>query len=123
MTYPAQFCILFPSLDRVPDLDLKGEMGTTDYIDFLQPKHLTGLFMKGTDRYQRKFLSYNFGGAVVTLFQRYTDQPNYWTHGGPLPPNLTQSGGISFHFSENPETDERVAFVRKAYLEWLKKKQ
>jgi hypothetical protein len=123
MTYPTPFCTLFPSLDRVPDLDLEDEMGSTGYIDFLEPEHLTALFMKGTDRYQRKFLSYKFGTGVLTLFQRYTDQSDYWTHGGPLPPGLTIHGGISFRLSQTPETDERVAFVTKAYLEWLAKEE
>ena len=112
--FPRKFCELFPFLDDVPELDLQGKMGPTDYIDFVKPWHFKETFRKGTDMYQRKFFCYNYGDGVLTLFQRYTDQPDYWTHGGILPRNLSQSGGISF--AHSPEKDERVELVRNAYL-------
>jgi hypothetical protein len=41
---------------NVPILDLKGKMGSTDYIDFLTEKDICSPLMKGIDCYNRKFL-------------------------------------------------------------------
>ena len=80
-------------------LNIKNRCGKTDYIDFITrtdfPTNVK--CVRGRDIYRRSFISILHENGVLTLFQRYTDSFNYWTHGGKLPlSDDFTSGGISF---------------------------
>ncbi len=82
---------------KVPVLDLREKMGSTDYIDFLTPDDLSDA--EGVDKHRRSFITFviqekkNFEKSklmkilfpdnlrVLTLFQRYTDQNGFWVNG------------------------------------------
>lgn len=72
--------------DEIPSLNIGERMGSTGYLDFLNPTELSGPIMKGVDRFNRPFISLkvrhreNGALSVITLFQRYTDRP-LWTQG------------------------------------------
>ena len=112
--FPVEFCRLFPGLEKVPIFDLSGRTGETGYIDFLLPGETGHMFVKGVDRFHRKFFTYDHGQGVATLFQRYTDNPNYWAFGGTLPAGIWKDGGITF---TGYKPDVRVEYLRKAYLQ------
>ena len=96
----------FTFFDRVNDtFDLRGRMGTTDYIDFLTRNEVPKNVMKGIDIYGRKFLTMKIGGIDLdnnkffkssqVFFERYTGEPYLasadfeglfiWTTGGTNP--------------------------------------
>lgn len=86
MTTGEDFAVFVENLD-VPVLDLEGETGRTDYIDFIKPHNVTHRVMKGIDRYSRPFLVIkaigNLGtGEEVelfqTFFQRYSNNKLSW---------------------------------------------
>ena len=59
---------------------------STSYIDGILPEDMTGPIMVGVDCWGRPFVSYRIVGlhstpVVETLFQRYCDDQNHWTHG------------------------------------------
>ena len=65
---------------RIPQLDLDGRMGKTDYIDFLNKKNMSAGIMRGTDRLGRPFISMCLefydsddkkNTTVITVFKRY----------------------------------------------------
>lgn len=71
-----------------PVLEWKKEyIGCTDYIDRIRPIDLSDPVMIGRDQYQRSFISLKLRAGVyskefvVTMFQRYTDKKDTWTHG------------------------------------------
>ena len=78
----------FSSL-QVPTLDIGTRIGHTHYIDFLRHSDMAAPIMKGTDTFNRPFISIevrvNVNGHiredVGTFFQRYTDDRNTWTFG------------------------------------------
>lgn len=92
-------------LNDLPILDLGSNRGDTDYIDFIEAKGMVHPIMKGTDCVHRPFISIklvvqNTEGqtslAVVTIFQRYTDDKSVWTVGSCYKHNLLcKSGQIS----------------------------
>lgn len=68
---------------QIPILDLHGQMGETNYIDFLQPQDLSAPIMKGQDKYGRPFIALKLINQetgnlfVATLFQRYQDSDRW----------------------------------------------
>lgn len=74
-------------------IDLKGRVGSTDYIDFAIPNEIEYPVMKGVDAYRRSFISLIYTGWVVTFFQRYTPERKYWTYGGKTFNGLGSIGG------------------------------
>jgi len=74
---------------RLPTLDIGRNTGIGGYIDFLQPSMLTSPLMKGADCYGRPFIACKLRERatgnlfVLTLFQRYLDQP-YWVWVSPV---------------------------------------
>jgi hypothetical protein len=79
------------AISNYPVLDLNGRNGSTDYIDFLQPKDLTAPIMRGIDCFRRPFITFRYmvsdgrnsdNMEVETIFQRYTDDKLCWTSGG-----------------------------------------
>ena len=70
-----------------PALEWKNEfIGFTDYIDRISPCDVSDPIMIGIDCYRRSFITLklykdNQQEFVITLFQRYTNDPNTWTHG------------------------------------------
>ena len=90
----------FQKVYSLPVLNIKNRCGKTDYIDFITradfPTNVK--CVRGRDIYRRSFISILHENGVLTLFQRYTDSFNYWTHGGKLPlSDDFTSGGILFH--------------------------
>lgn len=69
---------------NLPILDLKGRVGETGYIDFLEPADLSAPVMKGLDRVNRPFIAIKMENKsnakvfVMVLFQRYIED-NVWT--------------------------------------------
>lgn len=62
--------------------------GVTGYIDGLQAEDMPGSMVKGTDRHGRPFLAIRYTVAngppkVETIFQRYVENSNVVTSGGP----------------------------------------
>jgi hypothetical protein len=64
-------------------------IGFTDYIDRIKAEDLSEPIMIGIDCYKRAFicirtmkLKKNNNITVDTIFQRYTNDKSYWTHGG-----------------------------------------
>lgn len=71
-----------------PVLEWKKEyIGCTDYIDRIRPIDLSHPVMIGRDPYQRSFICLKMRAGVypkefvMTMFQRYTNQQDTWTHG------------------------------------------
>ena len=69
--------------------DIEDKTGMTDYIDFIKPKDFPENcnLMYGNDCYRRFFLSHHFkdkdnNNCVMTMFQRYTDQLDFFVNGG-----------------------------------------
>jgi len=68
--------------------DIKEQKGMTDYIDFIKstdfPENCN--LMYGNDCYRRFFLSHHYtdnnNNYVMTMFQRYTDDPDFYVNGG-----------------------------------------
>lgn len=88
--------ILFPSivlelmngistLVFAPELQFKNTFIGIDYIDGIQPNHVTEPIMYGKDIYKRPFITIraidNINTCVFTIFQRYTNDRGIWTHG------------------------------------------
>jgi hypothetical protein len=91
------------SVDTLPQLDLKGRMGSTDYIDFVTPNDMTSPVMKFRDRFNRPGIAIHIVGKtpgvmvkdlygdektdsstlnnVLALFQRYSDTTGKWSYG------------------------------------------
>ena len=95
-------------------LNIKNRCGKTDYIDFITradfPTNVK--CVRGRDIYRRSFISILHENGVLTLFQRYTDSFNYWTHGGKLPlSDDFTSGGISFQ-NESFLLDNRYTYFQ-----------
>lgn len=85
--------------NRLPALNIRNSVGTSGYIDFLTPADLNAPVMRGEDRYGRPFISLKIQEVatgttfVLTLFQRYLDQP-YWVWGGPINVLGTTNGAV-----------------------------
>ncbi len=79
--------LAFKDFDTIPQLDLKGRMGATGYIDFLNPEEMSGPIMKGVDKFGRPFIALKMELTekpfIVTLFQRYVggERGDMWTWG------------------------------------------
>ena len=92
---------LLDLIDTLPEMDIGNRQGSTDYIDFIRPDDVSATCMQGTDRFNRNFITAKFTDHknnkpfVWTLFQRYTDDSNYWTIGGREPTDVGFSGGIN----------------------------
>jgi hypothetical protein len=69
-----------------PELDIGDKMGSTGYIDFINPQDVSGALMKGVDCYSREFIvwkaqvtinkpdgSSNNYNTFTTFFKRYPD--------------------------------------------------
>jgi hypothetical protein len=92
----------------VPILDLKGYMGSTDYIDFLRWEDLEYPAMKGFDRFNRKFfvikmlLTNNMNSKkrkiIQVFFKRYTTSGDTGWQGASYGYSLINtSGGMDSH--------------------------
>lgn len=90
-------------VDNLPQLDLKGGQGHTDYIDFLRPRDMSSPVMTFRDRFNRPGLAILLAGKkpgqmvaplwsdekvntenlcnVLALFQRYTNIAGHWSLG------------------------------------------
>lgn len=115
------------NFQQLPRLDLKGKMGWTGYIDFLNEGDLPSNIMKGTDDNGRAFLSLKLRNNlekkvmgiplpntfVVTLFERYTNR-SIWVWGSAennhlrdkIDVEINQEGLDFFHrviSGQNPE--------------------
>jgi hypothetical protein len=105
--YPRRFLDVFDendiAFDKIPVLDLKGRMGGTDYIDFIDPEEFpdnTSMMLfkdqygrvgialkikirptifKKKDRESAKPFCEKF--RTLALFQRYTDNMEFWSFG------------------------------------------
>lgn len=76
--------------NTLPEYDLGGRGGLTDYIDFLVAEEIDHPIMRGIDRYKRPFIiikvkttdvNGDVSYAVGTFFQRYTDDVINWAFG------------------------------------------
>lgn len=85
---------------KAPQLDLKGKIGPSNYIDFLDPKDLTSSIMKGQDKYGRAFISLKIQRTsnsqaqpatfVFTIFERSSSSYYpVWCTGAPRSITLT----------------------------------
>ena len=78
------------AISGYPVLDLKGQMGSTEYIDFLKSGDLSSSIMRGLDKFGRPFIAFRYvvrsgtscAVEVETMFQRYRNDPKIWTTGG-----------------------------------------
>jgi hypothetical protein len=115
---PPELERLLPGIQDVPEFDLQGKMGPMDYIDFLKPgafRHTGSVLVKGTDRFQRKFISYDRGHGVITFFQRFTHNPTYWMHGGQLPRDYEAYGWLSL-CEDSAKHDNRILLFTEGLL-------
>lgn len=85
-----------------PKLDWNNKfVGFTDYIDNIHVSDLTAPIMFGKDPWNRSFITIRYilfpNTKVVTLFQRYSNDINTWTHGSIGSPLITQSGYFLIH--------------------------
>ena len=90
------------SIDTLPQLDLQGRQGHTDYIDFLTTDDMTRPVMKFIDRFNRPGVAIHIVGkpgemvkslwsdkltdsgtlnGILALFQRYTGVSRKWSFG------------------------------------------
>ena len=91
------------AVDDLPQLNLNGKQGHTDYIDFLTPPDMTSPVMTFRDRFNRPGIAILLAGKkpgqmvsplwcdekvntstlcnVLALFQRYTDETSRWSFG------------------------------------------
>ena len=67
--------------------NIGNRIGATGYIDFIKPNDFPENcnLMYGVDIYNRNFLTYNYKDEhgkdhVMTLFQRYSDQPYFFVN-------------------------------------------
>jgi hypothetical protein len=107
-------------IDQVPDLDIKSRRGRTDYIDFLTPADMKYEFMKGVDCFRRAFIAYRHSRGVHVIFQRYTDNQDYWTDAGrQAPPGADRmwhdTGGITL--SVRGMEDTRTLMFRRRLMQ------
>jgi len=73
----------------LPILNIGDRKGHTDYIDFITPDEMTSPIMIGIDRFQRFFISFcikykrngHYRINVFTLFQRYTNDLDFYSSG------------------------------------------
>ena len=83
-------------VDNLPQLDLKGMQGHTDYIDFITPRDMTSPVMTFRDRFNRPGIAILLATKkscsnvevipetlcnVLALFQRYTEDARCWSYG------------------------------------------
>ena len=84
-------------IQKYPELDLKGQTGETDYIDFLTWEDIDHPIMWGIDRFNRLFFvikGYVNGKKVLqTFFQRYSGILSVWTSAGNYHFKLLDTGG------------------------------
>ena len=78
-------------LYNVPNYDLDNN---SDYIDYINSSDFgQNHIIRGFDTYDRPYISFkyifNHDEYITTIFQRYTDDSNYWVIGGDLLPGLT----------------------------------
>jgi hypothetical protein len=96
-------------VSALPELDIGKRAGHTDYIDFLTADDVPlPTVYRGVDVFRRPFLTFAHPRGVMTLFQRYTNETHYWTHGGQLPNDACSHGGINFTDPAKASLDERV---------------
>lgn len=118
----------FPHLNTVPEINVGDAMGSTGYIDYLRPSHFPKhtCVVKGVDRANREFISLQYLPIypkeiarsfessyriknkdqdkhihVLTLFQRYSDNPTYFTTAG----DNMFSGGFQITEMDRPEIE------------------
>lgn len=99
------------NLSNIPILDIKEQMGPTDYIDFILKDTVTHKIMRGKDKFNRYFLCFRYKlnninnkfspeVFVETIFQRYTNNPELWTCGGHVGLNMIKEIGNSHYLNE-----------------------
>lgn len=99
------------TIDRfldIPVIDIGQRCGFTDYIDFIDYDDMIEDICIGVDIHKRGFISLIHKCGIMTLFQRYTDNKNYWTHGGVIPKSTYSTGGVNL---SNPSWIEDHRFV------------
>jgi len=90
---------------NLPVLKFKKKfIGGTDYIDRIKHYHLRSPIMVSVDCLKRPFISirYEYSGtyAVLTVFQRYTDDTNQWNKAGDASGEYPLMGCASTGFSK-----------------------
>lgn len=90
--FPPIYNNLGEEAGKLPILDLKGERGFTDYIDFIKAEDMDCPIMIGIDCYNRHFMAIkvktnNDKYIVGTFFQRYTNDSYTWAYGTCYPGN------------------------------------
>jgi hypothetical protein len=85
--------------------NIGNKKGMTDYIDFIQPRDFPEKcnLMYGIDCYNRFFLTHCYkdtseNNYVMTLFQRYSDQHDFFVNGGD---SLNECGVKTSSFSSD----------------------
>jgi len=112
--FPKEIINIFGSihnLSNIPILDIKEQMGSSDYIDFILKDTVTHKIMRGKDKYNRLFLCFRYKlndinnrfspeVFVETIFQRYTNNSELWTCGGHDGLNMIKEIGNSHYLNE-----------------------
>ena len=84
---------------QVPLLDVGSRKGDTNYIDYIRMSEMTSPIMKGIDYLIRPFIIFKFivKGEIryQIIFQRYSNNENYWMSGGPSESALLYTSGIT----------------------------
>ena len=89
-----------------PILNIEDRTGYTGYIDFIKPTEFNDAFVKGTDRYKRKFVVFRakivydnneVATTFTTLFQRYLGDETLWMTTNIYTYLFDTSGGIDLH--------------------------
>lgn len=108
----------FPSLLRpfvlqMDILDIGKRTGSTDYIDFIKKSEMKWPVMVGRDIFKRVFISFKHEQGVMTLFQRYTSSPLYFTTGGSYPESVQgRSGGLQMEPQNSSlQGDDRFRYI------------
>lgn len=89
-----------------PTFDIGNRVGNTGYIDFIDTTNFSEPFRKGSDKYDRKFISfralieYTNGErkeTFMTLFQRYIEHDYLWMGAGRNVHLFSTEGGATIH--------------------------
>ncbi len=75
--------------ERLPVLEIEDNVGSTGYLDFIKPKHMTDSLMKGVDTLGRRFFTIKVNDpdskrqTCQTFFERYSNSDDLtWVSAG-----------------------------------------